>query len=251
MQQSSPEQQSSEAGVVRHLAIIMDGNNRWARRHGLPGEEGHRAGEQAVHTVVQAAAERGVEVVTLFAFSSENWRRPQSEVDHLMRLFMRALGERVDELHEQGVRIRFIGSRDGLDASLARGMEAAEQRTADNDRMTLVVAMNYGGQWDIARGARRLAERVAGGEMVPEAITAETLAPEMSLSDLPAPDMIIRTAGEQRLSNFLLWQAAYSEFWFSDDLWPDFDGASLDRALADFAGRRRRFGGRETQEETH
>lgn len=244
MQQASSRQQSPLNGLVQHLAIIMDGNNRWARRHGLPGEQGHRAGEDAVHTVVRAAAERDIQVLTLFAFSSENWRRPEDEVNHLMHLFMKALGERVEELHQQDVRLRFIGDRAGLDASLCAGMDDAEERTADNRRMTLAVAVNYGGQWDIARAARRLAEQVERGERAAASVTPESLNEEISLADLPAPDMIIRTAEEQRLSNFLLWQAAYSEFWFTDELWPDFDAETLDRALTDFGRRKRRFGGR-------
>lgn len=244
LEQSSPQQQSPLNGLVRHLAIIMDGNNRWARRHGLPGEQGHRAGEDAVHTVVRAAAERQVQVLTLFAFSSENWQRPREEVNHLMHLFMKALGERVDELHEQDVRLCFIGERSGLDDSLCEGMDQAERKTADNTRMTLVVAVNYGGQWDIARAARRLAEQVERGERRASEVGPEALSHEICLGDLPAPDMIIRTAGEQRLSNFLLWQAAYSEFWFTPELWPDFDAERLDEALADFGRRKRRFGGR-------
>jgi undecaprenyl diphosphate synthase len=242
--QQASSQQSPLTGLVRHLAIIMDGNNRWARRHGLSGEQGHGAGEEAVHAVVRAAAERNIEVLTLFAFSSENWRRPDDEVNHLMHLFMKALGERVEELHQQDVRLRFIGERAGLDASLCAGMDEAQQRTADNQRMTVVVAINYGGQWDIARAARRLAEQVERGERTAESITSENLDAEICLSDLPAPEMIIRTAGEQRLSNFLLWQAAYSEFWFTDELWPDFGAETLDQALADFGRRKRRFGGR-------
>lgn len=244
MQQASSQQPSSLNGLVRHLAIIMDGNNRWARRHELSGEQGHGAGEEAVQTVVRAAAERDIEVLTIFAFSSENWRRPDDEVNQLMHLFMKALGERVEELHQQGVRLCFIGERAGLDASLCAGMEEAEARTAGNQRMTLAVAVNYGGQWDIARAAQRLAEQVENGERPAASITAETLSEHICLSDLPAPDMIIRTAGEQRLSNFLLWQAAYSEFWFTDELWPDFDADTLDQALADFGRRKRRFGGR-------
>lgn len=244
MQQASSQQPSQLTGLVRHLAIIMDGNNRWARRHGLAGEQGHGAGEEAVQAVVRAAAERDIEVLTIFAFSSENWRRPDDEVNHLMHLFMKALGERVEELHQQGVRLRFIGERAGLDASLCAGMDEAEARTAGNARMTLAVAVNYGGQWDIARAARCLAEQVEKGERPAASITAESLGEQVCLADLPSPDMVIRTAGEQRLSNFLLWQAAYSEFWFTDELWPDFDAHTLDQALADFGRRKRRFGGR-------
>lgn len=227
----------------------MDGNNRWARRRGLPGEEGHRAGEDAVHRVIRHAAERRVDVVTLFAFSSENWRRPRAEVDHLMALFLKALGERVEELHDNDVRLSFIGDRRGLDDTLQAGMRDAEQRTRDNRRMHLVVAVNYGGQWDITRAARRLAEQVAEGRLAPEQVTPEALQAQLCLADLPPPDLLIRTAGERRLSNFLLWQAAYSEFWFTPVLWPDFDEAVLDEALEDFARRRRRFGGRQDTDE--
>lgn len=246
LDQPTTQQQSDSISGVRHLAIIMDGNNRWARRHGLASEEGHRAGEHAVHEVVRASARHDVEVLTLFAFSSENWRRPQSEVDYLLALFMRALGERVDELHEQGVCLRFIGDRSSLEASLRDGMDQAEARTANNQRMTLVVAINYGGQWDIAQASARLAELVAQGELSADAITPQTLNEHISLSELPAPDMVIRTAGEQRLSNFLLWQVAYSEFWFTDQLWPDFNAETLEQALADFQRRHRRFGGRDS-----
>jgi undecaprenyl diphosphate synthase len=228
--------------LPRHIAIIMDGNNRWARSRGLPGAEGHRAGEQAVQSVIRAAAERGVEVVTLYAFSSENWRRPEDEVQHLMSLFLKALAGRVAELHDHQVRLRFIGERSAFSAELQQGMYDAESLTVGNTGMTVVVAVNYGGQWDITEAAKKLAREVSLGRLQADEITAEQLAAGVCLADLPLPDLLIRTGGEQRLSNFLLWQAAYSELWFTPVLWPDFDGVMLDQALADYAGRQRRFG---------
>jgi undecaprenyl diphosphate synthase len=242
MESTAPDAHSHQPGQVRHVAIIMDGNNRWARKRGLPGEQGHRAGEEAVQRVIRHAARRGLEVVTLFAFSSENWRRSDEEVEHLMALFLRALGKRVDELHDNDVRLLFIGDREALDPELQRGMADAEARTAGNQRMTVVVAVNYGGQWDLARAARRLAGRVERGELRADQVDAVHMQEEVCAAQLPPPDLIIRTAGEQRLSNFLLWQAAYSEFWFTPVLWPDFDEQTLDQALTDFAGRQRRFG---------
>jgi len=239
---SAPDIDSHPGAIPRHVAIIMDGNNRWARHRDLPGAEGHRAGERAVQTVIRRAAQRGVEVVTLFAFSSENWRRPPEEVSHLMELFVRALGERVDELHENGVRLRFIGARDAFGDDLQQGMADAERRTAGNGRMTVVVAVNYGGQWDLAQAAAELARQVRDGELPLEQLDAEALGARVSMADLPLPDLLVRTGGEQRLSNFLLWQAAYSEFYFTPILWPDFDADALDAALADYAGRQRRFG---------
>ena len=230
------------AGIPRHVAIIMDGNNRWARRRGLPGFEGHRAGERAVQAVISVCARKKVEVLTLFAFSSENWRRPEDEVRHLMGLFLEALDERVRELHEHNIRLRFIGARDAFSQPLQQGMAAAEQLTADNKGMVLAIAVNYGGQWDITQAAQQLAEDVAAGRRTPQEITAEALQGRLMLGDLPAPDLLIRTGGECRLSNFLLWQAAYSELFFSPLLWPDFDERALADALKDYAGRQRRFG---------
>lgn len=233
---------SHDGRVPKHIAIIMDGNNRWAKKQGLPGEEGHRAGEGAVQALIRHAAKREIQVLTLFAFSSENWRRPPDEVAHLMSLFLQALSGRVDELHEHGVRIRFIGERSAFSAPLQQGMADAEQKTVNNTRMTVVIAVNYGGQWDIANAAKTLAEKVERGEIRAEEVTPETLADAISLSDLPLPDLLIRTGGDQRISNFLLWQLAYSELYFSPLLWPDFDPAALDEALQDYAGRQRRFG---------
>ncbi|AJD48828.1 undecaprenyl pyrophosphate synthetase [Isoalcanivorax pacificus W11-5] len=230
------------SGVPRHVAIIMDGNNRWARRRGLPGHEGHRAGERAVQSVISGCARRGVEVLTLFAFSSENWRRPEDEVRHLMGLFMEALGDRVRELHEHRIRLRFIGERSAFSAPLQQGMAAAEQLTADNKGMVLAIAVNYGGQWDVTQAARRLAEDVAAGRLAAAGIDEHAVQGYLALGDLPPPDLLIRTGGECRLSNFLLWQAAYSELFFSPLLWPDFNEQALAEALRDYAGRQRRFG---------
>ena len=238
---------STSSTVPRHVAIIMDGNNRWARARGLPGAEGHKAGEAAVQAVIRRCAELGIDALTLFAFSSENWRRPEDEVQHLMRLFLQALGERVAELHENRVRLRFIGERSAFSDDLQKGMAESEALTADNGGLTVAVAVNYGGQWDMARAARCLAEDVAAGRLAPDAIDEHAVAVHLSLADLPPPDLLIRTGGECRISNFLLWQAAYSELCFTPVLWPDFDDQALAAALTDYAGRQRRFGGREEE----
>lgn len=226
----------------RHVAIIMDGNNRWAKRRGLPGTDGHKEGEKAVHRIVEHAARTGIEVLTVFAFSSENWRRPEKEVALLMNLFLQALAKRVDELHESGIRLRFIGDLFRFSPELQSGMAKAEARTRDNTRMTLVIAVNYGGQWDVFNAARQMAEAVVAGQLSLDALTPEHLGERVQMADLPPVDLLIRTGGEMRISNFVLWQAAYAEFYFSDVLWPDFDAAALDQALADYAGRQRRFG---------
>lgn len=232
----------SSAEVPRHLAIIMDGNNRWARLRDLPGKEGHKAGEQTVQAMVEQCARRGIDVLTLFAFSSENWRRPSDEVAALMALFLAALTRRVDELHHNQVRLRFIGDLQGFAPELRAGMQAAMQLTAANTGLVVAVAVNYGGQWDIAQAAQKLAAQVQAGERELASMTPEALAAEMMLADLPLPDLCIRTGGEQRLSNFMLWQLAYAELYFSEVLWPDFDATELDQALAWYASRQRRFG---------
>lgn len=241
-QSSAPDFDPHQGAIPRHVAIIMDGNNRWARKQGMPSEEGHRAGEATVQAIIRQAAHRGIEVLTLFAFSSENWRRPQAEVDHLMALFLKALSGRVEELHGHGVRIRFIGDRAAFTKGLQEGMGEAEALTEANTRMTVVIAVNYGGQWDIAHAARQLAEKVAAGDMRAEDVNPKSMAPHLAMADLPAPDLLIRTGGDQRISNFLLWQLAYSELCFSTLLWPDFDADAFDAALQDYAGRQRRFG---------
>ncbi|MCD6060060.1 MAG: farnesyl-diphosphate synthase [Moraxellaceae bacterium] len=239
---SAPDLESVSGTLPRHVAIIMDGNNRWAKRRGLPGPEGHKAGESAVRRIVEHAARSGIEVLTVFAFSSENWRRPESEVAALMSLFLEALTKKVGELHQNGIRLRFIGDLSRFSPELQSGMQEAVHLTRDNVRMTLVIAVNYGGQWDMAHAAQRLAIEVAEARLTPAEITPERMGHFVQMADLPPVDLLIRTGGEMRISNFLLWQTAYAEFYFTDALWPDFDAAELDRALADYSGRQRRFG---------
>ncbi len=228
--------------VPRHLAIVMDGNGRWAQQRHRPRLVGHRAGARAVKRCVEFCLQRGVEALTLFAFSSENWRRPAEEVGGLMKLFLGALEREVDELHRLGVRLRFIGERERFDATLQARMQAAERLTTGNTRLALNIAASYGGRQDIARAARALAAEVAAGRLRPEQIDEDALAAHMALADLPAPDLFIRTGGELRISNFLLWQLAYTELLFTDTLWPEVDAGVLDAALADYAARERRFG---------
>lgn len=223
-------------GVPRHVAIIMDGNGRWAKKRFLPRIAGHRAGVEAVRRAVEAAPDLGIEVLTLYAFSSENWKRPADEVNDLMGLLKRYLQSEIDELDRNGVRIRYIGDPDRLSADVRVLLDTSVARTAGNAKLTLVLALNYGSQDEIARAVRRLIAE--GAEPTIEAIEAR-----LDTAGLPAPDLIIRTSGEQRLSNFLMWQAAYAELIFTDDLWPDFDRASFERAIAEFARRERRFGG--------
>jgi len=228
--------------IPRHIAIIMDGNGRWAQQRRRPRLIGHRAGARAVRTCVEFCLDRGVGALTLFAFSSENWNRPAEEVGGLMKLFLGALEREVDELHRLGVRLRFIGERARFDAPLQARMQAAEALTAGNARLSLNIAASYGGRQDIASAARALAEDVAAGRLRPEQIDEDALGARMALADLPAPDLFIRTGGELRISNFLLWQLAYTELWFTDTLWPEVDAGVLDAALADYASRERRFG---------
>ena len=232
----------SEAALPEHVAVIMDGNGRWARRRAMPRQAGHRAGVRAARGIVEACARRGIRVLTLFACSSEHWRRPRREVGALMRLFVEALDREIEELHANRVRIRFIGEREALAAELRARMRAGEERTADNDGLTLVIAVGYGGRWDIARAARSLALDAAAGRLDPETVDEAALAGRLSTCGLPDPDLLIRTGGNQRISNFLLWQLAYSECYFTDRLWPDFGEEDLDDALARYAGTERRFG---------
>ncbi|AMJ58589.1 MULTISPECIES: polyprenyl diphosphate synthase [Stenotrophomonas] len=220
----------------------MDGNGRWAQQRRRPRMIGHRAGARAVNRTIDFCLERGVGALTLFAFSSENWGRPQDEVDSLMKLFLGALDREVDELHRRGVRVRFIGDRSRFAGGIAQRMDKAEQRTAGNTAMTLSIAASYGGRQDIAMAARALAEQVAAGTLLPEQIDEQALGQHVALADMPPPDLFIRTGGDTRISNFLLWQLAYSELWFTDVLWPDVDAAVLQQALDDYAGRERRFG---------
>ena len=226
----------------RHVAIIMDGNGRWASRRGRARTMGHRAGAKSTRRVVETASELGIEVLTLFAFSSENWKRPSAEVRVLMDLFLRTIRREVAELRKNGVRLRFIGDRSRFSTALAEDMARAEALTAGNSRMDLLVAIDYGGRWDICKAARQLAERCVAGEMTPDQINESTLSGALSLADYPAPDLFIRTGAECRISNFLLWDLAYTELYFCDTLWPDFDAATLTEAVNWYAGRERRFG---------
>ena len=230
------------ASQPRHIAIIMDGNGRWAERRNQPRFMGHKAGVDAVRGVVQACAERRIEVLTLFAFSSENWRRPKQEVGLLMDLFITALGREVKRLHKNNVRLRIIGAVDAFGGKLQQRIHEAEELTKNNTGLKLVVAANYGGRWDIAEAAKQLARRVASGELQADDINPELMAGHIALHDLPEPDLFIRTGGEMRISNFLLWQLAYAEMYFTDILWPDFNAGVLDDALESFAKRQRRFG---------
>ncbi|WP_346795787.1 polyprenyl diphosphate synthase [Halomonas sp. Bachu 37] len=225
-----------------HVAIIMDGNNRWARARGLSGARGHRAGVEALRGVIGRAAERRIGTLSLFAFSSENWKRPAAEVNALMELFLMALKREVKKLHERNIRLTIIGEREGFSHAIQKHIARAEELTALNDGMHLVIAANYGGQWDIAMAARRLAQQVAAGELLPEAIDEARLDAELARVSVPPVDLCIRTSGEQRLSNFTLWQLAYAELYFSPLLWPDFNAEAFDRALEDFCRRKRRFG---------
>ena len=220
----------------------MDGNGRWARARKKPRHAGHRAGVRSVRATVEIAAERGVEYLTLFAFSSENWQRPRDEVSNLMSLFVEALRREVDELHRNNVRLQFIGAREQLKPGLVSKIEAAEAKTSRNTGLTLHVAVAYGGRWDIVAASRNVAAKVAAGEMQVEDINEKTLAAGMQLADAPDPDLLIRTGGEQRISNFLLWNLAYSELWFTEVLWPEFDKAEFGRALEAYARKQRRYG---------
>ncbi|MGH8146398.1 MAG: polyprenyl diphosphate synthase [Rhodanobacteraceae bacterium] len=228
--------------IPHHLAIVMDGNGRWARRRAQPRSFGHRAGQKAVRATVEYCIGRGVGVLTLFAFSSENWKRPDTEVSALMDLFLKALDKEIDELHRNQVQVRFVGDLSAFSEAIGSRMRAAALRTAGNARLTLNVCVSYGGRWDIAQAARRAAEAALAGELDPAAIDEATLAPYLCLADVPPPDLLIRTGGEHRISNFLLWQLAYTELYFTDTLWPDMNAAELDRALDDYAHRERRFG---------
>lgn len=233
----------STAGTPQHLAIIMDGNGRWAARRGKPRTYGHQAGTEVARRIVRAVGERGIPVLTVYAFSSENWRRPPHEVKRLMSLFRRALDREVEELDRNNVRLRFIGQREAFSKSLQRGMARAEQITRENSGLQLNIAASYGGRADFVDGARELARRVQQGTLTPDRIDERMLGEAMQLGDQPDPDLFIRTGGERRLSNYLLWNLAYTELYFSDVLWPDFSEADLDAALEDFARRERRFGG--------
>ena len=237
-----PSGDRASGAVPQHIAIIMDGNGRWAQARHRPRLIGHRAGARAVKRCVEFCLQRGIGALTLFAFSSENWDRPSDEVSGLMRLFIGALDREVDELARLGVRLRFIGERERFPTGIRERMHSTEIRTAGNARLHLNIAASYGGQQDIARAARELASEVAAGRLQPEQIDATALSSRMALADLPPPDLFIRTGGELRISNFLLWQLAYTELWFTEVLWPDVDAVLLQSALDAYAARERRFG---------
>jgi undecaprenyl diphosphate synthase len=238
MTHASSTQEVPEHGEVpQHVAIIMDGNGRWAKRQHLPRIAGHRRGVEAVRATVRACAERGIRFLTLFAFSSENWRRPAEEVALLMQLFQMALTSEVERLHRNGVRLRVVGDTRRFDAAIRRAIESGERLTAGNDRLTLTIAANYGGRWHILQALNRYVKAH------PDApVDERALSPYLAMSYAPEPDLFIRTGGEQRISNFLLWQLAYAELYFTETLWPDFDAAALDLAIASYGSRERRFG---------
>jgi undecaprenyl diphosphate synthase len=229
--------------VPRHVAIIMDGNGRWAAARGLPRGAGHRRGVEALRKTVRAAGEIGIEFLTIFSFSAENWSRPASEIRELMGLLRRFIRRDLAELHRSGVKVRVIGDRETLDDEIRHLLEEAEQLTRANGKLVLIVAFNYGARQEIARAAQRVAAAVSAGDLAISAVTADKLAAYLDAPDLPDPDLIIRTSGEQRLSNFLLWQAAYSELVFVPTYWPDFDRAALEEAIGEYQRRERRFGG--------
>jgi len=228
--------------IPRHVAVIMDGNGRWARKRAMPRHAGHRAGVASVRKSVELAAQRGVEYLTLFAFSSENWARPREEVSKLMSLFIEALQREVDELHRNNVRLEFIGAREQLQDGLVKKIADAEAQTQANTGLRLIIAVAYGGRWDIVQAVRQVALKVAAGDISADDIDDVLLASELQLRNIPDPDLLIRTGGEQRISNFLLWNLAYTELWFCDVLWPDFGEQQFDEALAFYARRQRRYG---------
>ncbi|MEP7275711.1 MAG: polyprenyl diphosphate synthase [Betaproteobacteria bacterium] len=230
------------SAIPRHVAVIMDGNGRWARNRHLPRVAGHRRGVEAVRSSVKAAMERGVEFLTLFAFSSENWRRPADEVSILMELFLRALEQEVAKLHDNDIRFRVVGDRSRFAPRIRELMTGAEAMTQSNARLTLTIAANYGGRWDIAQAARAYFAANRAALAPTTALDPEALTPYLSMSYAPEPDLFIRTGGERRVSNFLLWQLAYTELYFTDTLWPDFDAAALDTAIRSYGERERRFG---------
>lgn len=228
--------------VPQHIAIIMDGNGRWANRRQLPRIAGHRAGVENVRVIVERCAELDIKCLTFFAFSSENWRRPPTEIRLLLELFSVVLEQEVERLNKNGVCLQVIGDRAGFPRKLQRRIEQAEKLTCKNDALTLIIAANYGGRWDVTEATRHVAAAVAAGELSPEEITEDTISNYLCLTKLPEPDLFIRSGGEQRISNYLLWQLAYTELYFTDCLWPDFDTAEFDRALASYSMRQRRFG---------
>ena len=243
MTESVTSDDSTECNIIpTHVAVIMDGNGRWAEARALPRHAGHRSGVKAVRDTVELAAKRGVSYLTLFAFSSENWKRPTEEVSRLMSLFLEALQREVDDLHRNNVRLTFIGAREELQSGLIRKIAAAEEKTSGNTGLNLIVAVAYGGRWDIVTAARNLAAKVRERELSVADIDDDKLAGELALAGVPDPDLLIRTGGEQRVSNFLLWNLAYAELWFCDSLWPEFGERQFDEALSFYASRQRRYG---------
>ncbi len=233
---------SASTNIPKHVAIIMDGNGRWAQKKGSPRIAGHKAGVETVRSVIQTCVEKGIEVVTLFAFSSENWRRPKKEVSLLMSLFLVALQREVKKLHKNDVKLKIVGDVSAFDNKIQAQIKKSEELTKDNKTLILNIAANYGGQWDITKAVKLLAGKVESGVLKAEDITSDLISHYLSMNDLPEPDLFIRTGGEQRISNFLIWQLAYSELYFTDTLWPDFDKQAFELALDSFAGRQRRFG---------
>jgi len=238
--QNSDNQKTSV--VPRHIAVIMDGNGRWAKKRFMPRFAGHKAGVEAVRGIVEDCAARGVEALTLFTFSSENWRRPEKEVGLLMELLYTALGREVTRLHKNNVKLRFIGDRSAFSQKLQDRLDEGEQITANNSGLKLMIAANYGGRWDITQATKKIAEQVKNGDVAVEDISSDLIDKHLSLYGLPEPDLFIRTGGEKRVSNFMLWQLAYTELYFTDVLWPSFNADVLDDALQSFSSRQRRFG---------
>lgn len=225
-----------------HVAIIMDGNGRWARRRQLPRTAGHRAGVENLRDIIKHCVDTGISALTLFAFSSENWRRPIAEIELLFELFVLVLEQEIERLHEAGVRFRVVGDRNALPKELGQSIAEAEYKTQSNERFNLVIAANYGGRWDITEATRKIGLAVERGELQPDSITADMISENLVLCDLPEPDLFIRPGGEKRISNYLLWQLAYTELYFTDCLWPDFDVLAFQRALTSYGGRQRRYG---------
>ena len=233
---------AGQSAIPVHVAVIMDGNGRWAKGRGLPRVAGHRKGVERVRDMVTACAEKGVKYLTLFAFSSENWRRPVQEVQLLKELFLSALDNEIRKLHKNNVRFRVIGDTERFGEKITTRIRQSETLTQNNTALTLTIAANYGGRWDIAQACAELARRAVRGDVDPDTITEKSLVPFLSLAGVPEPDLFIRTGGEQRISNFLLWQLAYTEMYFTPVLWPDFDRAQFEQALVSYVGRQRRFG---------
>lgn len=242
MTQSESSSLKLENGIPRHIAIIMDGNGRWAEKRLMPRALGHQAGVKAVRKIVEHCGKLGVEVLTLFAFSSENWRRPKEEVSLLMSLFVDTLQSEIDTLDKNNIRLRFIGDRSAFPEILQQKMAEGEQQTRNNHALTLVIAANYGGHWDMCQAVQKIMDNIKTGEISNQQITPQLIHENLATADLPDPDLFIRTGGEQRVSNFLLWQLAYTELYFTETLWPDFDQKSLDDAITSFRSRQRRFG---------